>query len=109
MTITLAMHADRSGAPVDVVQPEPGDLAAPQAEPDQQSQDRQIAASNGGVGITGRKQTLDLIGLKPLGQPSQPSSGHFWHSRDKRAFRHTVQMQKAQERPQRRDRQLRHA
>ncbi len=45
VTIALAAHADRARAPVDIVEPEPSDLAAPQAEPDQQGQDRQIAAA----------------------------------------------------------------
>ena len=36
VTIALAAHADRARAPVDIVEPEPGDLAGPQAEPDQQ-------------------------------------------------------------------------
>ena len=32
VTIALAAHADRARAPVDVVEPEPGNFAAPQAE-----------------------------------------------------------------------------
>jgi len=57
VTITLAAHADRARAPVDIVESEPGNFTAPKAEPDQQGQDRQIAAADGGIGIAGRKQT----------------------------------------------------
>ena len=49
-TVSLAAHGDRARAPVDIVEPEPGDLAAPQTEPDQQGQNRQIAAADGRMG-----------------------------------------------------------
>lgn len=109
MAIALAAHADRARAPVDVVEPEPGDLAAPKAEADQQGEDRQIADADARAGIAGREKATDLIGFEPLGQPGQSATQELRHGRDKRAFRHAVQMQEAEKRPQRRDRQLRHA
>lgn len=109
VTITLAAHAERAGAPVDIVEPEPGNFATPQAEPDQQGQDRQIANANDRAGIAGREKAPNLIGCEPLGQPGQSATQDLRHDRDKRALRHAIQMEKAQERPQRRNRQLRHA
>ncbi|MBW6506505.1 MAG: hypothetical protein K0B00_07125 [Rhodobacteraceae bacterium] len=108
MTIALAWHADRARAPVDVVEPEPRDLVTPQAEADEQGQNGQIAVANNRAGIAGRKKAPHLIGFKPLGQPGQPAAQDRRHGRDERAFRHALHMQKAEERPQRRDRQLRH-
>ena len=67
VTITLAVHADRASAPVDVVEPEPGDFAAPKAEAYKQSQDRQITDANDRAGIARREKARHLIGLKPLG------------------------------------------
>ena len=90
------------------IEPEPRDLVAPQAKPDQQGQDCQIAIANNRADIAGRKKLPHLIGFKPLGQPCQSAAQDRRHGRDERAFRHAVHMQKAEERPQRRDRQLRH-
>ena len=92
VTIALAAHADRAHAPVDVVEPEPGDFAAPKAEPDQQGQDRQIAATNGGVDIAGREQAPHLIGLEPLGQTGQPTAEHLGCSVNERSLRDAIEM-----------------
>ena len=108
VTIALAAHADRARAPVDIVEPELSYLVAPQAKPDQQDQDCQIAIAINRADIAGRKKLPHLIGFKPLGQPGQSAAQDRRHGRDERAFRHAVHMQKAEERPQRRDRQLRH-
>jgi len=108
VTIALAAHADRARAPVDVVEPELSYLVTPQAEADQQGQDRQIADANDRAGIAGRKKAPHLIGIETLGQPCQSATQDSRHGRDKRPFRDAVQMQKAEERTQRRDCQLRH-
>jgi hypothetical protein len=63
MTIALAANTDRASAPIDIVEPEPGDLASPQAESYQQGQDCQITATDGGVDIAGGEQASHLIGL----------------------------------------------
>ena len=73
----LAAHDDRARPPVDILQHELCDLAAPQAEPDRQGQNGQIAATDGSIGIAGREKARDLIGFKPLGQPGQPAAGTF--------------------------------
>ena len=98
MIIALAAEGDRARAPVDIVKREPGDLAAPQAEPDQQGQNRQIAAADWCAGIACGKKAPHLIGLEPLGQPGEPAAGDHRHGTDERPFRDAVQMQKAEER-----------
>lgn len=103
VAVALAAHADRARAPVDVVEPEPRDLVTPQAEADEQGQNGQIAVANNRAGIAGRKKAPHLIGFKPLGQPGQPAAQDRRRDRDKRALGNAVQMQKAEERPQRRD------
>ena len=61
-TIALAAHDDCARAPIDIVQRERCNLAAPQAEADQQGQNRQIAAADGCAGIACGKQAPHLIG-----------------------------------------------
>ena len=97
MTISLAAHTDRASAPIDIAEPEPGDLAAPQAEPNQQGQDRQIAATDSSVGIASCKQTAHLIGIERLGQTGQPTTKHLRYGVGQRSFRDAFEMQKAEE------------
>ena len=87
LELVLAAHADRARAPVDVVEPEPGDFTAPQAEPNQQGQDRQIAATDGSIGIARSEKASHLIGLEPLGQPGHSAAQDRRHGRDERAPR----------------------
>jgi hypothetical protein len=88
----------------------PSPATSPRRRPSRTSrgQNCQIAVANGRAGIAGRQKAPHLIGLKPLGQPGQSAARNRRHGRDERAFRDAVEMQKAEERTQRRDRQLRH-
>ena len=74
MTIAHAVHADRARAPIDVIEPEPGDFVAPQAKPKQKGQNCQIAVANNRADIAGRKKAPNLIGFKTLWQPCQSTA-----------------------------------
>jgi hypothetical protein len=91
-TASLAGHDHRASTPVDIVQRQPDNLTAPKTEPDQQGQDRQVAAADGCAAIAGREKAPHLIGLEPLGQPGQPATQDRRHGRDKRPFRDAVQI-----------------
>ena len=108
VTIDLAAHAVRARAPVDVVEPESGDLDAPQAEADQPGQNCQIADANNCADIAGSENLPHLIGRESLGQSGQSAAQDGRHDRAKRALRDAFQMQKIEERTPRRDSKLRY-
>jgi len=69
------------------------------------------AADTPDAGVAGREEAIaGAVAAAPaLGQPGHLAAQDGRHGRDERALRHPVQMQKAEERPQCGDRQLRHA
>ncbi len=67
VTAALAAHGDLTVVPVDVVQPQSGDLGGPQPKPGQQQNHRVVAAPHQTVAITGGQQRGGLLRLIPIG------------------------------------------
>ena len=65
---TLAANHQLARPPVDVLEVQPGDLAAAQPQPRQQQHDRVVATADRCGAITAVKQQSDLPGCKPTGE-----------------------------------------
>ena len=71
VAVGLAVHGQRPGPPVDVIQRQRGGLAGPQAQPSQQGHDREVASSHRGGLITGSQQSpAPGLGVSPIGSPA---------------------------------------
>ena len=104
---SLATHQQLAGAPLDVVQPQPSDLAAAHPQPHEQQQDREIPAAVGRAGITARNQRAYLISVEPARQPLKPPERDRRHHLRQRPVDQPLDMQEHQQRPQPRHHQLR--
>ena len=79
----LAADRDLAGTPVDVVEPDRGDLLAAQAEPGQQKQDGAVAAPGRAFAVHGGDQTANLPGRK-VARCAMPAPGRdLRHAQDK--------------------------
>jgi hypothetical protein len=105
--VALAADHKLPAAPVDVVQPQPGDLPGAQAQPGQHQQDRIVSPAGAGASITTGEQTAQLARFQALRQTGQPPAGHRRHRTGQHGRHPPGQVQPAQQRPQRADNQLR--
>ena len=103
--IPLAGDGDLAAPPVDVVQPQPGNLAGPQPHPRQQRQHRQVAAAGRTPAITRSQQGLHLRRLQRPGKP-RPAVGDLGHCLVQRPADQALQMPEPQQRAQRRSQPL---
>ncbi|WP_232303794.1 hypothetical protein [Pseudofrankia sp. DC12] len=101
MAGALADDADLAAPPVDVVQPQSGDLGGPEAEAGQQRQDRPVAPPHRGRLVAGRHHGRDLRTGQRLGQSHQSARAGRRHRVDKPGGDHAVDMQETQQRAQR--------
>ena len=68
----LAAHEQQPAAPVDVIEPDRGDLAGAQPQPRQQQQDRVVAPADQPAPIATGQQPLDRRRLQPARQRAIP-------------------------------------
>ena len=81
-----ATQGDRAGAPVDVVQAQPGDLTAAQPKIEGTSHDG-VGAPQGAAGFTERvDQALNLFGGQSLGQCGQSPAGWIRQRTDQAVY-----------------------
>ena len=103
----LARDPELPGAPVDVLDPERGDLAGTQPQPGEHHQHRVVPAPASTSAIARVKQRLQLLRLKRARQPRQPPRRRRRHRVSQRAGDQTAEMQEPQQRPQAGHRHLR--
>ena len=96
-------------APINVLQRERRNLAGSHAEPREHRQDREVAPAAARLTVTGRKQSIHLLGLQRSWQSGQSPRRRRRDRTDQRLADHPSQVQEPQQRPQRGDRQLRRA
>ena len=75
-SVSLAVNDDLSSAPPQVVEPQVGQFGDAQAETSQRGDDGKIPAPCKGSAIAGRKQALDVVGIKAPWQLRQSPAGH---------------------------------
>jgi hypothetical protein len=98
---SFAADRDLAATPVDVVQAEPGDLAGPQSHPGQQQEHGPVPAPGRGGRVAGSQHRLDLPGFQCPGQPGQRMPGRRRHRARQRDGEDAVDVQEAEQRPQR--------
>ena len=89
-----------AGPPVDVLEVQPGDLAAAQPQPGQQQQDHVVAPADRCRAITAIKQQPRLPGRNPARQILPPARDRR-HRRRQRCDDYPLRVQKPQQRAQR--------
>ncbi|WP_245435226.1 hypothetical protein [Mesorhizobium sp. WSM3879] len=67
---SFAPYENLTGPPIQVVKLELGDFPRPQAETNQHSQDREVAAAVRRIAAAGRQQALNLVAIQSLGNPA---------------------------------------
>lgn len=98
----LAADPDDRMVPVDVVQPETGDIADTQGEPGEEQQDGAVPHAHGCRLVAGCDDVLDIFLQQMTGQGREPLPGNCRNRTDKPGPAKTVQRQEAQIRPKRR-------
>ena len=107
MTITLATDRQFPRPPIDVIESQTHDLAATQPQPHHQLENRERARTRRPAPIAAIKQCADLLRFQVLRQPREPPMGDRWNALRQRLADCPVEVQEPQQRPQRRDGQLR--
>ena len=93
------MNHDLAGAPADILEAEPGDLAGTQPQPGQQQQDRIVApADRARADHSSTTAPLTVAGSRPRGSDRSAHSGHRRHRPLKRRGDQPRHMQVAQHR-----------
>lgn len=99
--VALAPHKNLTGTPVDVVQPQDGDLTGAQPEPGQQQQHRVVASPDCTATVTYSQQTPYLLGFERLWQARQLPSRHRRDRTGQRRRNPALDVQVVQQRSQR--------
>ena len=107
MAVGLAVHGQRPGPPVDVVQCHRGGLAGPQAKSSQHGHDREVASPHRSGSITGAQQILYLGCGKSDRETGQPPRRHRRDDAGQRPGNHSGGMQEHQQGAQSRHRRPR--
>ncbi len=101
VTTALTVHDQLPGSPIDVVEGQPGDLAGPQPEACQHQQDGVVPPTQLGPLVAARQHSGDGQVVEPAGQTHPFAAGHRRHRLCQGRLHHALQVQEAQERPQR--------